>query len=112
MGVLILESAYVSWGLSLGVKTTLIRARFSLDLTSLILTKSLKNSPFLVVMLDNIPMKVASTEDEELLVTSAMMFSKIDLSAVKVVSLTPLMVRLVDITKTSGASKIYLYIHI
>ena len=60
-------------------------------------------------MLDNIPMKIASTEDEELLVTSAMILSKIDLSAAKVVSLTPLMVRLVDIAKTSGASTIYLY---
>ena len=63
-------------------------------------------------MLDNIPMKVASTEDEEVLVTSAMIFSKIDLSAAKVVSLTPLMVRLVDIAKTSGASRIYLYWHV
>ena len=50
-------------------------------------------------------MKVASTADAELLVISAMMFSKIDLSVAKLVSSIPLIVRLVDIIITTGVSR-------
>ena len=58
-------------------------------------------------------MKVASTADAELLVISAMMFSKMDLSVAKLVSSIPLMVRLVDIVITAGVSKnFYSYIYV
>ena len=53
-------------------------------------------------MLAIISRKVASTEDAELLVMSAIMPSKTDLSVAKVVSFIPLTVRFADMI--SGAS--------
>ena len=110
MALFILERANVSWELSLGFTATLMRARFPLDLPSRTREVFPPRITSLVVRLDTISRKVASTVDSELLVMAAITFSNADLSATNVVSLMPLTVRLTDIT--SGVTRKIIYIHI
>ena len=86
----IFSSASVSSSVSVGVIITLITARSSLDLVETVAA---------------IPTNSALTDDNGILLASAMACSKMAFIPAKVVSFTPFNVRLTEIGATAGEAK-------